>query len=122
MIINLQADKDEWRGKGGGEADNAKANGICYQHVAMDGWQRPNDKSVENVLSMIKTSRVPVFVHCQHGCDRTGTIIACYRIEHDHWNSQDALREARMYGMSPLEIWMKGYVRDFEKSHKGEAR
>ena len=27
----------------------------------------------------------PIFVHCRRGKDRTGTVIACYRIQHDGW-------------------------------------
>ena len=57
-----------------------------------------------------------MFIHCLHGCDRTGTIIACYRIQHDGWTSEQALREADQYGMSQWEVGMRNYIKDFEKS------
>ena len=55
----------------------------------------------------------PVFVHCRLGQDRTGTIIACYRITHDGWNAADARKEAKTRGMSWTQIGMKNYIDDF---------
>ena len=72
------------------------------------------------MLLIIETGTDPVFVHCQHGADRTGIIIACYRIRHNKWTSKQALLEAKKYGMSPLEIGMKHYFAEFEKSHKSD--
>ncbi|QYM78746.1 hypothetical protein K0B96_15800 [Horticoccus luteus] len=54
-----------------------------------------------------------MFIHCQHGADRTGTIIACYRIRHDGWTADAALAEAKRYGMSEWEFGMKDFVRHF---------
>lgn len=97
------------------EEAEALSNGIIYTNVPMRGLGRPTDKQVAKVLSIIETFPSPVFIHCEHGCDRTGTIIACYRIKHDQWTSKQALIEARQYGMSKWEFGMKSYVVDFEK-------
>ena len=45
----------------------------------------------------------PVFIHCRRGKDRTGTVIACYRMQHDGWNNAKAQAEANEFGMSHLE-------------------
>jgi uncharacterized protein (TIGR01244 family) len=111
-IINLRMTNDVWSA----EEAQARAMGITYTNVPMSGIGRPTDEQVAKVLSIIETGTKPVFVHCQHGADRTGTIIACYRIRHDNWPSKQALQEAKKYGMSPLEIGMKRYVVDFGKS------
>ena len=117
-IVNLRMTNDVWVA----EAAEASTNGITYTHVPMRGFGRPTDEQVTKVLSIIETSSSPVFIHCQHGCDRTGTIIACYRIKHDGWTSQQALSEASLYGMSNWEIGMKNYVREFEKTHKAKSK
>ena len=98
------------------EEAQARAHGILYTNFPMHGVGRPADEQVRQALSLIQTLPGPVFVHCQHGCDRTGTIIACYRIEHDHWTRDAAFAEARHYGISWLERGMKSFVMDFGKA------
>jgi len=115
-IINLRMTNDVWSA----EEAEARALGITYTNVPMSGIGRPTNEQVARVLRIIETGTKPVFVHCQHGADRTGTIIASYRIRHDKWPSKQALQEAKEYGMSPLEIGMKRYVVDLGKSHKSD--
>ena len=110
-IINLRATNDAWMA----ERDEAGVQGMAYFNVPMGAFLRPRMETVSTVLSIIEKSPSPVFVHCQHGCDRTGTIIACYRIKHEGWKSSKALNEARIFGMSRWEFWMKSFVNDFEQ-------
>jgi protein tyrosine/serine phosphatase len=66
------------------------------------------------VLALLNDeSAGPVFIHCRRGNDRTGMIIACYRISHDHWENRKALDEAIANGMSWAEIAMRHYVLHF---------
>lgn len=46
-----------------------------------------------------------VFVHCARGADRTGALVAFYRIVRHGWESQRALSEARKIG---LRSWYHG--------------
>jgi hypothetical protein len=39
--------------------------------------------------------------------------VACYRIAHQNWTNDEALAEARQYGMSWTEISMQNFVRHF---------
>ena len=69
------------------------------------------------VLSLLNdNSAWPVFVHCRRGADRTGTAIACYRIAHDHWTNQQALGEAKTFGMSSLEVAMQHFILRFNSA------
>ncbi len=67
---------------------------------------------------MTTDSQWPVFVHCKRGADRTGTVIACYRINHDHWQNQKALTEAKYLGMSRLETAMRHFILGFQPVEK----
>jgi len=97
------------------EAAAALSGGILYTNIPFHGTGRPSDQQVQRVLSLLETLPRPIFVHCQHGCDRTGTIIACYRIQHDKWSNETALEEAHKYGLSTLERAMRKYVLAFGK-------
>lgn len=113
-VVNL-------RGKGEGvlqEEQEARSRGLLYFNVPFERVGRPHDADIERVLSIIKTPEYqPVFVHCKQGADRTGTVIAVYRIAHDGWTSKEAKAEANRYGMHPWEMGMKNYIHDFYLRH-----
>ena len=41
----------------------------------------------------IRRASGPVLVHCLHGSDRTGTIVAMYRIVEQGWTREAAIAE-----------------------------
>jgi tyrosine-protein phosphatase SIW14 len=113
------------RGGGGRSADERKvveAAGMRYVAIPLDGYSAPTDRQVSNLLGLLNDeSAGPVFVHCRRGADRTGTIIACYRISHDHWQNRKALVEAAANGMSWTEIAMKHYVLGYKTTTEALA-
>ena len=117
-IINLRGEDESTST----EEAEARAAGFNYFSVPLPGFGRPSTEQVEGILAIINDSRNwPVFVHCKHGKDRTGTIIACYRISHDHWTAKEALKEAKRYGMSWMQFGMKDFIRDYYRDYAGAA-
>jgi uncharacterized protein (TIGR01244 family) len=111
-IINLRNDDERARA----EAAAAAAAGLRYFNVPMDNFGRPSDARVERILALIEMpENQPVFIHCKRGADRTGTIIAIYRIVHDGWTSEKAKEEANRHGMIFWQVGMKDYIRDYAK-------
>jgi protein tyrosine phosphatase (PTP) superfamily phosphohydrolase (DUF442 family) len=91
-----------------------KAAGMRYISVPMKGMETPSDAKVTKVLALLEdTTTGPVFVHCLRGADRTGGVIACYRVEHDHWQNDRAVAEARSLGMSWYQRAIQHYVLNF---------
>ena len=91
------------------------AAGMRYVSVPMYGMSMPSNESAQKVLGMLEDSSTgPVFVHCRRGADRTGGVIACYRIEHDLWKSQQALAEAKSMGMSWLAKPIQSFVMKYQ--------
>lgn len=114
-VINLRGEDESARE----EETEAQAAGLRYFSEPLPGLGRPKDEQVEKVLAIINDSQNwPVFVHCHHGEDRTGTIIAIYRITHDGWTSEQAKKEAKKYGMSRFQFAMKDYISDYARDYK----
>ncbi|MGN6641726.1 MAG: phosphatase domain-containing protein [Verrucomicrobiota bacterium] len=44
------------------------------------------------------------YVHCTHGQDRTGLVVAAYRVWVDGWSKSDAMAEAKRLGYHPIFI------------------
>lgn len=60
--------------------------------VPMDAGGFTN-KEIIAALKVIKTAPKPILVHCRHGSDRTGVVVAMYRIVFQGWTKEDALNE-----------------------------
>lgn len=96
------------------EAKAVQAAGMKYVNVPMKGVVAPSEDQISKVLSLLLNSPDPVFVHCKRGADRTGTIVACYRMTHDRWNNKQALSEAKALGMAWTQFGLKSYIKSFQ--------
>jgi tyrosine-protein phosphatase SIW14 len=105
------------RGAGGRssqEAEIVRSLGMEYVNVPLDGFQAPTPVEVSKVLAVLDNpGSGKVFVHCRRGADRTGTVLALYRIEHDHWSNQQALDEAKTMKMANSERLMQKFVMEY---------
>jgi protein tyrosine phosphatase (PTP) superfamily phosphohydrolase (DUF442 family) len=81
-----------------GEAKLVESAGMRYVNVPMTGWETPTATQIAQVSAVMDTGGV-VFVHCKQGRDRTGTVTALYRIEHEGWANDRAYAEARKNGL-----------------------
>jgi protein tyrosine phosphatase (PTP) superfamily phosphohydrolase (DUF442 family) len=113
--IRTVVDLQEGGSRSAAEEKIVKAAGMQYISVPMKGMETPSNESVRKVLALLEdTTTGPVFVHCHRGADRTGGVIACYRIEHDHWQNDRALTEARSMGMSWFQLAIQHYVQNYQ--------
>ena len=104
------------REKGGAtafEKDILEKLGIKYTNIPFAAFSAPSDARIQSVLKLLSDDPSPILVHCWRGKDRTGTVIACYRIQHDGWDNRRALAEAKEHGMSSLERGMQSYILHF---------
>lgn len=89
--------------------------GMQYADVPLPRLSAPSPDQMKRVLSLlVPDDNGRVFVHCWRGKDRTGTVIACYRIQHDGWTPQRALQEASQNGLSGVEHSMRSFILQFQ--------
>lgn len=109
-VINLRGSNEDTRS----EEQHARALGLKYFNEPIDRIGRPADGKVERILAIINAAEnQPIFVHCNHGRDRTGLIIAIYRLANQGWNATEAQREANRHGMFWWKFGLKSYIRDY---------
>lgn len=89
------------------------AAGMTYVNIPMTGLTPPTEAEISRALGILEGGSGAVFVHCKRGADRTGVVIASYRIDHDGWDSERALREAKARGMSFLQLPRMSYIKAF---------
>ncbi len=104
------------------EARAVEAAGMVYVSRPLAGLSAPSNEEIRDILALLDSSQQwPIFVHCRRGADRTGTVIACYRIAHHQLANEEALREARTYGLSRLEVGMKHFIQNFHMDGSSEV-
>lgn len=84
------------------EQQVAKERGIKLIRISMpgDGLARFDHLDVAaDVLA--DNSNYPVLVHCAAGVNRTGAVIAAWRMKHCGWSFEDSIAEAERCGWSP---------------------
>lgn len=71
--------------------------GLGYYHSPLNSLEpvtRDEDKEIDEVLSfMHDKNNQPVFIHCEHGADRTGLLVALYRVKYEGVNVEVARNE-----------------------------
>jgi len=94
------------------EARAVEAAGMRYVNFPMNGFDTPTAESVAPILARFGDDDV-VFVHCKLGMDRTGSVVAAYRMAHDGWSSDQALAEALANGLHWYERGMMRFIRGY---------
>lgn len=77
---------------------------LVLRHVPMRAWN-PHLPGAVAALSAIAVSPGPVLVHCWHGADRTGMVVALYRMVEQGWTREAAIREMLEGGYGYHSIW-----------------
>jgi tyrosine-protein phosphatase SIW14 len=88
--------------------------GMKYVNIHLHNWLKSKPEDIDAILNEVESAdNQPVFLHCKRGKDRTGTVMAIYRMRNDGWQPKQALEEAEKYGMGFWQFWMKDFVNDY---------
>jgi tyrosine-protein phosphatase SIW14 len=75
-----------------------EAAGMTYVQIPMTTHTVPTPAQVAQFLGIVNDpARQPVYVHCVGGRHRTGVMTAAYRMTHDGWTGEQAVKEMKQY-------------------------
>lgn len=104
-ILNLESGIfDFFHGRINFETSNAERVGINSVHMAESDFTPPTVSDLLTCVRIIQRSQ-KIYVHCLHGVDRTGMVVAAYRIVIEGWAVDDAIREMYKYGFHRWSYW-----------------
>jgi len=74
-------------------------------HIPAEPWDLEEPDVLAFLRAVADPARVPVFVHCSHGADRTGAMVAIYRVVVQGWDREEAIREMTEGGFGYHTLW-----------------
>jgi protein tyrosine/serine phosphatase len=83
----------------------------------------PKDEAFAKFLKLVKENPdKKIFAHCRLGDDRTGMMIAAYRMAMRGWSADEAMNEMKQFGFSEAHHFicpgLAGYERSFPERFK----
>lgn len=80
----------------------AKGTNVKLYREHINAWVMSEGEIID-ALKLIQQAPKPLLIHCVHGSDRTGTIVAAYRIVFEGWTKEEAIKELLepKYGFHP---------------------
>ena len=90
-----------------GDEKALAGSGIALFNQPLLTWRiRPKDIAATLYLIERQQQYGAVLVHCYHGADRTGLMVAMYRIVYQHWPVAEAKREMLQGPYGYHSIWV----------------
>lgn len=99
------------------EKSSTLAAGMGFYHNplnSLDPITNDENKAIDETLEFMhdKTNQ-PVFIHCEHGADRTGLLVALYRVKYEKMDVEAARREWIRNGHNKIHQIFTGDLDDY---------
>jgi tyrosine-protein phosphatase SIW14 len=104
---------------GDSEKQAVESVGMHYERIALTSWGAPSPEQIARFLQIVRDPTMrPLYVHCQHGVDRTGAMMAVYRMEEERWSNPEAFAEMEYFDAH--KIWKD--LREFVRAYHAQPR
>jgi len=81
-------------------------------HHTLYGPITPSVETIRKILQDIDDATKPVLIHCTHGEDRTGLIVALYKFCKGTATPEEAFKDMVAHGFHPYRGLWNSWVRD----------
>lgn len=93
------------------EQKQVEAAGMRAIAVPIEMTRNGLKEKVDQVVAlMADPANQPVYVHCRHGQDRTGIVVAAYRMKQQGWSMADAETEMQAFGFNDVWVNFKKFI------------
>jgi protein tyrosine/serine phosphatase len=97
VVVDFRDTREDIRS----EKVRVEAQDMKFVSIPWNAWHDPSRETVVAFFAVLHdNSGKKIFVHCNRGADRTGVMVALYRIAYDHWTPDQAVAE-----MSAFHYW-----------------
>jgi protein tyrosine/serine phosphatase len=87
------------------DSDELKGTALLNDALSVKTWHIEDEDVIRVLRILRKTENGPFLIHCQHGADRTGVVVALYRIVVQGWSRDEAIKEMVDGGYGFHSIW-----------------
>jgi tyrosine-protein phosphatase SIW14 len=118
IVLDFRNENDEIQT----EQSHVESLGMRFVSLPWSSWHNPRRDEVISFFSLLRENLgKKIFVHCEFGSDRTGLMIALYRLVIDHWTPDQAVEEMRAFNYHALLYsHLARYVRAFPARLSGD--
>ncbi len=116
IVVDTRGDRKNSEGK--------VVNRLGMRYVAIP-WHCPfpHDEAFARFLKLVQQNpHKKIFVHCRLGDDRTGMMIAAYRMADEGWSADDAMLEMEHFGFSRVHHFICPSLGPYEESFPKRLR
>jgi protein tyrosine/serine phosphatase len=86
------------------DCDRIKGTTLDYEHINTTTLSTETKDVIRFLKIVTDKDRIPVFVHCHRGAERTGVMCAAYRIIVEGWTKEEAIEEMTEGGFTSHTI------------------
>ena len=110
IVVDNRGNRSKTEGK--------EVNRLGMRYIAIP-WHCPfpHDEAFARFLKVVRENPdKKIFVHCRLGDDRTGMMIAAYRMAEEGWTADEAMTEMQHFGFSRAHHFICPTLASYEKN------